>query len=542
MSLRLKTILGVALIEAVLLIILVLTLVDFIKGSNYEALSKRASTTATLFATTTKNAVLSFDLASVQSFVNEVMKNPDLTYARVVSPDGLLFAEAGNRDHLKDGVFKPDHNFELLDDDVYDASADIAEGGVVYGRVELGIDVGSINRAISEVTRWSMVLASAEMLLVALFSFILGGYLTGQLKTLRFAARQVSQGHLNIQLTEKGNDEVTDVCKAFNHMADSLKQTSKERDQYESSLLELNKTLESRVDARTSELMQKNSELESAYRSLKETQSKLIHAEKMASVGVLASGVAHEINNPVSFTMSNLYTLKDYLNTYNQVIEDYQRLSTIDDFSNYTQQVEELNSRLITSDFSFIQQDVGELVQEAIQGTERIRDIVANLQDFSSPDKMKISDHVDINTLLSSSITLVNNELTDKIKLNTRLQTLPNVRCVKQQMTQVFMNILRNAIQSIETEGCIEVSSQPGQNETIEVTIRDNGKGIAPSEITKVFDPFYTTKPVGEGVGLGLSTAYGIVSDLHGEIKISSELGEGTVVKVILPAATTEQD
>jgi signal transduction histidine kinase len=109
-------------------------------------------------------------------------------------------------------------------------------------------------------------------------------------------------------------------------------------------------------------------------------------------------------------------------------------------------------------------------------------------------------------------------------------------------MTQVFMNILRNAIQSIEAEGCIEVSSQPGQNETIEVTIRDNGKGIAPSEITKVFDPFYTTKPVGEGVGLGLSTAYGIVADLQGEITISSELGEGTVVKVILPAATTEQD
>ena len=536
MSLRLKTILGIALIEASLLILLVLTMVNFIKESNYEALSKRASTTATLFATTTQNAVLTFDLASVQSFVHEVMRNPDLVYARVVAPDGLLFAEAGDRSHLKAGVFKSDNDVALIDDDVFDAYANIEESGVIYGRVELGIDVGSITRAINEVTRWSMLLASSEMLLVALFSYILGGYLTGQLKTLRFAAKQVSKGELDIDLKARGRDEIADVCRAFNHMAQSLKQTGKERDQYETSLLELNKTLEMRVNQRTSEVMQKHQELESAYKSLKDTQTKLLKAEKMASVGVLASGVAHEINNPVSFIMSNLHTLQDYIGVYNDAIEQYRMITHLDDFASYSEQVCQLNAWLKKSDMDYIQSDIVALLQEATDGTERIRDIVIHLQEMAATDKLTLMGEVDINSLLISTVTLLGGEIKNKAEVVTHLEELPAVKCMQQQLSQVFMNILMNAAQAVEPIGKIEISTRV-VDKGVEISIIDNGMGIEQENLLKVFDPFFTTKSIGEGTGLGLSTAYSIITDHGGDIVITSQVGEGTKVTILIPVS-----
>ncbi|WP_315983415.1 hypothetical protein [Aliamphritea spongicola] len=162
-----------ALIEGSLLIVLLVTMMNFMRDSNYEALVKRAQTTATLFATTTKDAVLSYDLASLETFTDEMLKNPDLVYARVLSAEGDVFAESGDISHLKE-PFLADTEVSLVDDDVFDVIVDIEEGGEVYGQVEIGIHIASINQAINQVYTWGMTLASVEMLLVALFSFLLG--------------------------------------------------------------------------------------------------------------------------------------------------------------------------------------------------------------------------------------------------------------------------------------------------------------------------------------------------------------------------------
>lgn len=534
MSIRLKTILGIALIEGVLLIILIVTMMSFMRESNYEGLLKRASTTATLFATTTKDAVLSYDLASLEAFVNEVLRNPDLVYARVVSPDEQVFAEAGDLSNLEGGRFVADETIEAVNDDVFDTSADITEGGVVYGRVEIGLHIGSITRAIQAVTRWSAALASSEMGLVALFSFILGGYLTGQLKSLRTAARRVAEGDFDISIPVKGGDEIAEVSSAFNRMASNLKRTSEERRQYEIQLLELNQTLENRVRKRTEQLQIKNDELETAYRSLKDAQAKLLHSEKMASVGVLAAGVAHEINNPIGFIMGNLVTLKDYVEVYHRIIGDYETCCLSGSDQERQRLLSDLREWMQTQDYDFIREDIVDLLQDSTEGTERIRDIVAGLKGFSHPEQSEQFSMVDLNHCVSSTLKMLSSELKYRCEVVTDLDELPSTYASPGQINQVLLNMLVNAGHAIEDRGEIRVTTRH-DDRRIHIRIEDTGKGIAPDALHRLFDPFYTTKPVGEGTGLGLAISYGIVTDHDGEIDVTSELGKGSCFTISLP-------
>lgn len=537
MSLKLKTILGIALIEAVLLVILIITMMNFIRDSNYEALEKRASTTSTLFATTTKDAVLSFDLASLESFVNEVMQNADLVYARVLSADGVLFAEAGDISHLVGQQFKKDIGVAQVNDNIFDTSADIIEGGVVYGRVQLGIDIGSINQAISKLNRWSTILATSEMLLVALFSFILGSYLTGQLAVLRSAARTIAKGDYNVQIEVKTRDEIGEVSSAFNLMAQNLGKVSADRDQYELDLLQLNQTLEERVQKRTSELNEKHSELAKAYASLQDTQAQLLQSEKMASVGLLAAGVAHEINNPVSFVMSNLNTLVEYSQVYNDAIKKFQHYATLNSDEERAECLASINDWLEDEDFEFIQDDLNELLTDSTQGTVRIKDIVAGLKDFSHVDQTDQYTLSSINSCITTTLKMLQGEFKNKCEIVTNLSEIPDTYCAAGQINQVFLNLLVNAGHAIESQGVIEIESYLQEGD-IYVRIKDNGKGIEAEDIGKLFDPFYTTKPIGEGTGLGLAISYGIMTDHEGAIEVESEVGVGTTFILRLPVVT----
>ncbi|WP_245601068.1 hypothetical protein [Marinobacterium jannaschii] len=203
MSLRWKTILGIALIEALLLILLITTALEYMRSTNSEGLVKRAHTAASLFATTTKDAVLSYDLASLDAFVTEVMGNPDLLYARVLDSEGRVLAQGGDQ-ALLEKAFMADHSMQIVKDGVFDTYAEISEAGVIYGRVEIGLSTEEIVAALNEITQWSLLIAGAEMLLVALFSYILGAYLTRQLVGLQAAARRIREDDLDIRMPEGG--------------------------------------------------------------------------------------------------------------------------------------------------------------------------------------------------------------------------------------------------------------------------------------------------------------------------------------------------
>lgn len=537
MSLRLKTIFGIAFIEAILLLLLVSMTLDYLKETNYEGIQKRANTTATLFATTTKDAVLSYDLASLESFVQEVLKNPDLVYARVLGPEGQLFA-IGGLDSGHEGDFKPDHHVEQVDDGVYDTFAEIVEGGAVYGRVELGLDINSLRETIVEAQHRSATIAASEMGLVALFSLILGTYLTRQLRVLTIAAKDIASGNLDIHVEVKGKDEIAEVSEAFNSMASNLKEASERRDQYERELESLNKSLEDRVKQRTSELQDKNRQLEQANKDIKEAQSRLLQSEKMASVGVLAAGVAHEINNPLGFVMSNLGTLDEYVTNYRTLVSEYEKLFVLKDSSERKEQFQKIKAMREDFDIEFMNEDLDGLLQDTQEGSVRVRDIVKGLKAFSHVDQSDEMQLTDINDCIKATLKVANNELKYHCEVITSLGEIPQTYCMAGQIKQVILNMLLNAAHAIKGKGKIEVAtSQVGDR--IELSIRDNGCGIDTADQGKLFDPFFTTKEVGEGTGLGLSISYGIIVDDHkGDIRVESELGEGSCFTIVIPVLT----
>ncbi|MGY8870172.1 MAG: sensor histidine kinase [Pseudomonadales bacterium] len=533
MSLRLKTIMGVALIEAVLLLLLVSMTLDYLRSTNYDALIKRAATTATLFATTTKDGVLSYDLASLEAFVKDVLINPDLVYARVLGPDNQLFAEGGKAAHLSHKFFA-DSDVETVSDGVFDTFAVIREGGVTYGRVEIGLDISSINTTIAEAQNRSAIIAVVEMGLVALFSFLLGGYLTNQLKVLSVAAQKISEGNLDFQLPVKGRDEVSDVAIAFNSMASNLREASTRRDQFESELKELNRSLEDRVELRTQQIRNKNTQLTQANQEIKEAQAKLLQSEKMASVGVLAAGVAHEINNPIGFVMSNLHTLETYGQNYRDLVSEYAILMELTNADDQKAQQLKINQLIEQYDLEFMNEDLDVLLRDSIEGTERVKDIVKGLKDFSHIDSVTQFAMCDLNECIQSTLKVVNSELKYHCEIRTELNDLPLTYCCSGQINQVLLNLMINASHAIEDQGIIKVKSQQ-QGEWLEISVTDTGKGIPADQLDKLFDPFYTTKPVGEGTGLGLSISYGIAKDHQGEIRVASAPGKGSRFTLCLP-------
>ena len=532
MSLRFKTVIGIALIEAVMLAFLIFTVMGFMNDSAGDALLKRATTTATLFATTTKDPVLAYDLASLESFSEELLLNPDIEYVRVLDADGSIFSALGDEESLNK-TFREDLSLEKVDDRIFDTTAQIVESGINYGRVEIGINTDSIHATIEESQRLSFTIAAIEMALVALFSCILGTYLTKQLKVLRKSARKISKGDYSAKIRITSKDEIADVADAFNHMSDVLSASEKSRNEKDAQLQELNRTLEQRVERRTAKIEKQIQELSAANDQVAQTQAKLVQSEKLASVGQLAAGVAHEINNPIGFVRSNLNTLSDYVGIYQGLLHNYQKLSTADpeQAKLITAQIEQLEKK---EDINFINEDIEELLKDSIDGTTRVRDIVHGLKDFSrANDKTKAD--CNINAIISTVLKVVNSQLKQKCSIQSNLQSHSSVNGNAGELNQVLINLLMNAGQAVKENGTISVSTD-NVDGMIRIKVSDDGCGIKPEDIEKLFDPFFTTKPVGEGTGLGLSISFGIIEDHDGEILVSSEEGKGTTFTILLPA------
>ena len=252
-------------------------------------------------------------------------------------------------------------------------------------------------------------------------------------------------------------------------------------------------------------------------------QSFVYQQEKLASVGQLAAGVAHEINNPIGFISSNLGSLATYLAKLLQYIE-----ATMNGAG-----AEELRQLRTKLKLDFIVNDINELIKESKEGTERVRNIVRNLMNFSRADEAEFK-VADINACLESTIRVVWNELKYKATVVKEYGQLPPLTCSPQQLNQVFMNLLVNAAQAIATKGEIKIKTWL-QGESIMVTISDTGCGIPADHIPRLFEPFFTTKEVGKGTGLGLSISHDIIQKHQGEIRVASEVDKGTTFTVVLP-------
>ena len=538
MSLRLKTILGVGLIEAILLLILISTVLSYMRSTSNNNLNNFITTTTTLSATATQDAILSHDLATLDTFIEEILKNKAVIYASIKDIEETVLAEGGQTELLRADI-PSDTDLDKVHDGIYDTRKDIIIEGTIYGHIDIGFSTKEATSALSDAKRMAAIIAAIEMLLVGLFSFILGVYLTKQLKILRISAKRVAEGDLDTEIKITSRDEIADVASAFNKMTTKLKKSQQETEKYHQELIDLNQQLEDRVERRTHQLSEKNQQLEETCEKLKQAQEQLIHSEKLASIGQLAAGVAHEINNPVSFIKSNLHSLKNYIKTYQSFLQHNKNIinyidttseAESDTFKQLKQTLEEFDH---TEDMDFIHSDIGTLVDESIVGTDRVSEIVKGLKVYSRSGEDSMTE-CDINQCINDTLRMLNNEIKYKCEVVTHLGDIPPLKADEGKLSQVFTNLTINAVQAIHDTGTITIRTFV-EHEAIVVTIADNGKGIKPEILSQLFDPFFTTKPVGEGTGLGLSISDGIINDHGGSIHVASELDIGTEFRITLP-------
>ncbi|MGE0080352.1 MAG: bacteriohemerythrin [Thiohalomonadaceae bacterium] len=286
-------------------------------------------------------------------------------------------------------------------------------------------------------------------------------------------------------------------------------------------------TLEREVAERTAELRDANARLERdkaeqqrLIARLRDTQGQLLQSEKMASIGQLAAGVAHEINNPIGYVKSNLNTLARY-------VEDLLRIA---DAAAHDAAVQQACGDI---DLAFIRADTAGLLAETREGIERVQQIVRDLKDFSHVDQAEWQ-VTDVHNGLESTLNLVWNELKYKATVVRDYGDLPPVPCLPRQLNQVFMNLLVNAAQAIERKGVITLRTRRRGDMAV-IEISDTGAGIAQEHLGRIFEPFFTTKPVGKGTGLGLSIAYGIMEKHGGHIEVESAPGHGATFRLWLP-------
>ncbi len=314
----------------------------------------------------------------------------------------------------------------------------------------------------------------------------------------------------------------------------------RQNNNYTKKILRTKNKLQNEIEDRLSaeqKVLKSKDKLEKAHEKLKSQQQQLIHSEKLASVGQLAAGVAHEINNPTSFVRGNLEVLKEYKDQIKKLLSAYSVLEKKiheGDTLSLDSVINNINDIKNESDMSYILSDMDSLLDESIDGTQRIQKIVEDLKCFSRvDDSQKIDCNIN-DDVIEISIRLVWNELKYKCSLNKNLTTLPNFYCHPGQLSQVIMNLLINACDAIKGRGEINISSEALESH-IEIKVSDSGCGIEEADMLKLFDPFFTTKGIGKGTGLGLSISHGIIKKHGGLLTVSSTLGVGTCFTILLP-------
>ena len=300
-------------------------------------------------------------------------------------------------------------------------------------------------------------------------------------------------------------------------------------EQLENALLE-NQQINSELIRIQQKMAKEIEEKKALIEKLEESDRQLRQSEKLASIGQLAAGIAHEINNPMGYITSNLSSLQRYFTQLFQLIALYEEATTDPGNPFWPKQIQEFRDDI---DIEFLREDMGPLFQDSIEGATRVKRIIQDLLHFSRAGENHW-EWTNLHDGLNSTLNIISNELKYKADVVLEYGDMPLVYCMQAQINQVFMNMLLNAAHAIDIHGEIHLKTGQKENQVF-VIISDTGCGMSSDVRSRIFDPFFTTKQVGAGTGLGLSVAYGIIKKHHGHIEVESEPGKGSEFTVWLP-------
>jgi two-component system NtrC family sensor kinase len=472
-------------------------------------------------------AVWNIDQPQIEAQLAGLRALPDVNYVAVSDTNGKVLARSGVRP--VDAIVR---SFPIVIDPL---------SGIVRGRATLD---GVYDRVGSEAVA-ALASQLAETLLGALAALLIFRNLVSRpLSELARAAGDADLARLGnpIEL-HRGPHETDDfdiLVSEMNRRRASLKHEVDALQAARDALARHRAELEIRVAERTAELCDKVTELEQRreeqarlFQDLETARNQAIQAEKLASIGQLAAGVAHEINNPVGFVLSNFGSLERYVEDLLRVLSAYEAVEPLVPAG--APQLAMLASARTAADIDYIKEDLGQLVAQSRDGLDRVRRIVQDLKDFAHAGEAHWQ-RADLVRGLESTLNVVRNEIKYKAEVVKRCEPLPDVECVPSQLNQVFMNLLVNAAQAITDRGTITIACGT-RDEEVWIDIEDTGCGMAPDVARRIFDPFFTTKPVGQGTGLGLSVSYSIVKRHGGRIEVDSTPGQGTRFRVWMPIA-----
>ncbi len=360
----------------------------------------------------------------------------------------------------------------------------------------------------------------------------------------QIAQRSTEESNFDLQAPVNSTDEIGSLATSFNQLIHSTKQLLGQQQIANQQLADYSQTLESKVEERTQELGSKNSQLQELLEQLHQSQVQIVQSEKMSSLGQLVAGIAHEINNPVNFIYGNLTHVQDYAHNLLDYVQLYQ--------THYPNPSAEITQEAEKIDLEFLQDDLPKLLSSMQIGTDRIRQIVLSLRNFSRIDEADFK-AIDIHEGLDSTLLILQHRLkarpeSPEIQVIKDYGTLPLVECYAGQLNQVFMNILANAIDALDELNAPrthqERKENPGRltirtavaSEWVTITIADNGSGIPEAIQKQVFNPFFTTKPVGKGTGMGMAISYQIITEKHGgKLDCLSSPGRGAEFVIQIP-------
>ncbi|MDE0960338.1 MAG: ATP-binding protein [Planctomycetota bacterium] len=588
MSFRLKTVLGIAAIEGFLLLLLVWSSSRTLEDSTLQELGKRGKSAVELLATTAKNPIHSHDLATLVEFVNSAVKNEGFVYARIRGLGGVLLAAAGDPELLSEAR-KVDEKPEDVDDGIYDLRKELKESEQVVGSIELGISTDELDRLRNDSLQRLGLIALVEMCLVALFSLMLGNYLTRELARLETASRTVADGDLGHQVEVTGTDEIARTIRSFNDMSSRVQVSYQELEQSEV----LYRSSQQRLAGMVASLLEGVCLLDDQHRLRFVNPAARDHLLKLGNssfeIGstvqfpglerqqvLIDSGLAaFELtatvdDSPHIFELTSrlvpnqqddekeyVVVLRDVTDVRKsqKALQEHQQMTTVGqlaagiahDFNNMLTVIVGYSELTLQSEG--LTETVREYSNRILLQGDRAAELIRQILDFSRKVDTE-SERIDLVEFIAETIKLLGSGVPSSIEIKQQFaEGAALVEFNSTKLQQVLANLLLNSVYALPDGGTISIRTdhlkieQGGRKwgafpvgDWVRLCIEDDGVGIPSAMVDRIFDPFFTTKPVGKGTGLGLSQVYGLVKNHDGTVYVESEEGVGTTFTILFPS------